>query len=208
MIIMESHSAATLTAAPASQYALWIDGVGGYLLCLGNRLTIGQPAHYKQADLPVVADLSRHHATLQREAEGYFLEAVRKTQVNGQVTEKTWLRTGDRITLGSVCQLRFTQPVPVSASARLDLASGHRWLRPVEAVILMAETMVLGPGPQSHVIIPDLTQPLIFYRAKQGVAVRYAGELVINEVACRQRGDAPPGARIVADELSMTLEAL
>src|SRR5262249_23705832 len=135
-------------------------------------------------------------------------EANRKMQVNGHHVEKTWLRSGDRITLGAVCQLRFTQPAAVSASARLDLVSGHRWLRPVEAVLLMAETVVLGPGSQSHVVIADLPQPIIFYRAKEGLAVRHAGELAINGLACRQRGDLSPGARIQAGDWSMTLEAL
>lgn len=205
---MNPPISATWIAGPTSQYVLWIDGVGGYLLCLSNRVSLGQPADQKQADLPIVADLSRQHATIHREAEGYFLEAARKTQVNGQTVEKTWLRSGDRVTLGRACQLRFTQPAPVSASARLDLESGHRWLRPVEAVLLMAETVVLGPGSQSHVVIADLPQPIIFYRAKDGLAVRYAGDLAINGQACRQRGDLPLGARIQADDWSMTLEAL
>jgi hypothetical protein len=199
---------ATWIPAQAKHYALWIDGVGGYLVCLGHRISLGQPSDSRQVDVPILADLSRHHATVHRESEGYFLEAVRKTQVNGQQVEKTWLRSGDRITLGTVCQVRFTQAVPVSASARLDVESGHRWLRPVEAVLLMAETIVLGPSPQSHVLIPDLPQAMILYRHKEGLAVRYGGELAINGNACRERGNLAPGARISADDWSMTLEAL
>ena len=150
--MMPSPTSATWIASTPSQYTLWIDGVGGFLVCLQNRLTFGQPAAARQADVPIFADLGRHHATLHRESEGYFLEAVRKTQVNGQMVEKTWLRSGDRITLGAVCQMRFTQTAAVSASARLDLESGHRWLRPVEAILLMAETIVVGSALTSHVL--------------------------------------------------------
>src|SRR5271170_455264 len=118
--------------------ALWIDGVGGYLVCLSHRVTLGQALTDTPVDIALIADVSRHHATIQRDPEGYFLEAPRKVQINGQQAEKALLRSGDRITLGNSCQLQFWQPVPVSTSARLDMVSGHRFAEPVQAVILMA----------------------------------------------------------------------
>ena len=66
---------------PASQYLLWIDGVGGFLVCLSHRVTLGQANPESIVDIPLLADVSRHHATLQRDAEGYFLEAIRKVLV-------------------------------------------------------------------------------------------------------------------------------
>jgi len=111
------------TLEPASQYLLWIDGVGGYLVCLSHRVTLGQASPDSLVDIPLLADVSRHHATLQRDPEGYFLEAIRKVQVNGKATEKVLLKSADRITLASSCQMQFWQPVPVSTSARLDLVS-------------------------------------------------------------------------------------
>src|SRR4051812_23079890 len=105
------------TSAPPSEYFLWIDGVGGYLICLKPRVTLGQAAPEQAPDLAILAAVARHHATLQRDAEGYVLEAVRKTSVNGQAAEKIFLRSGDRLTLGAACQLLFVQPVPLSASA-------------------------------------------------------------------------------------------
>ena len=75
-------------------------------------------------------------------------------------TDKALLRNADRITLGSSCQLQFWQPVPVSTSARLDMVSGHRFAEPVQAVLLMADTLVIGPETQSHIQVPDMTQPL------------------------------------------------
>src|SRR5688572_30548644 len=106
-------------------------------------------------DIALLADVSRHHATIQRDTEGYFLEAVRSVQINGQPSDKTLLRSGDRITLGSSCQLQFWQPVPVSTSARVDMVSGHRFAEPVQAVLLMADTLVIGPTSQAHVQVPD-----------------------------------------------------
>src|SRR5258708_3194940 len=77
-------------------YALWIDGVGGYLVCLSHRVTLGQASVKSPVDIALIADVSRHHATIQRDTEGYFLEAVRKVQVNGLRVEKALLRTSDR----------------------------------------------------------------------------------------------------------------
>jgi hypothetical protein len=199
---------ATLKIDMPGNLLLWVDGVGGYLVCLKPRVTLGQAGRGISPDLAILADISRHHATLQRDTEGYFLEAVRKTALNGQPAEKAFLRSEDRLTLGSACQLLFTQPVPISASARLDLVSGQRWLYPVTAVLLMAETLVFGPGPQAHVIVEDLKQPFILFRPKEGLAVRYGGTLVISGKSYKDRGPLVPGARVTTDVLSFAVEGV
>jgi hypothetical protein len=195
------------TSELSSRLLLWIDGVGGYLVCLAPRLTLGQAGPEAAPDLAILAAIARHHATLHRDAEGYILEAVRKTALNGQPADKAFLRSGDRLTLGTACQLLFTQPVPISASARLDLVSGQRWLHPVHAVLLMAETLVFGPGPQAHVVVEELKQPLILFRPGSGLAIRYNGNLVISGQPHKERGPLTPGARVTADALSFALES-
>jgi hypothetical protein len=189
-------------------FALWIDGVGGYLVCLSHRVTLGQSQVDTPVDIALIADVSRHHATIQRDPEGYFLEAARKVQINGQTIEKTLLRSGDRITLGNSCQVQFWQPVPVSTSARLDMVSGHRFAEPVQAVILMADTLVIGPATQSHVMVPDMTQPLILFRTKSGLAARWAGNLTINGQTFQERGPLEPGATLVTEQISLALERI
>ena len=187
-------------------FALWIDGVGGYLVCLSHRLTLGQSLVESPVDIALLADVSRHHATIQRDPEGYFLEAVRKVQINGQPADKALLRTGDRITLGSSCQLQFWQPVAASTSARLDMVSGHRFAEPVQAVLLMADTLVIGPETQSHVQVADMTQPLILFRGKSGLAARWAGNLQINGRSHQERGPLELGACLTTEQISLTLE--
>ena len=141
---------------PQQQFLLWVDGVGGYLVCLANRVTFGQATPENRVDVALFADISRLHASLARDPEGYLLESYRAARVNGQLVEKALLRSGDRVTLGLCCQLQFRQPVPVSASARIDLVSGHRFCLPADAVLLMADTLVLGGGAQVHVALPDV----------------------------------------------------
>jgi tetratricopeptide (TPR) repeat protein len=163
-----------------ARFMLWIDGVGGYLVCLGARLTFGQAIVDGHVDVPLVADVSRLHASLMRDTEGYVLEAVRPIQVNGRDATRALLQSGDRVTLGASCQFQFQQPVPISASARLDLVSGHRLPLSVDAVLLMADTLILGEGPQVHVSVPDLQQPLVLFRQKDTLGIRHAGKLNIN----------------------------
>jgi hypothetical protein len=185
---------------------LWIDGVGGYLVCLGTRLVFGQAIFDGQVDIPLVADVSRLHATLSRDSEGYVLEAVRAVQVNGQATTRALLRPGDRVTLGTSCQFQFHQPVPVSASARLDLVSGHRLPVAVDAVLLMADTLVLDNSPQAHLTIPDLKKPLILYRHKDGLGVRHAGRLSVNGTRTAERALLSSRAIVHGEEVAFAVE--
>jgi FHA domain len=189
-------------------FALWIDGVGGYLVLLSHRVTLGQANVETPVDIALIADVSRHHATIQRDPEGYFLEASRKVQVNAQPVEKTLLRSADRITLGNSCQLQFWQSVPVSTSAKLDVVSGHRFAEPVQAVLLMADTLVIGPSEQSHIQVPDMTQSLILFRGKSGLAARWPGTLVIDGRPYKERGSLDPGATLINEQITLALEPI
>jgi hypothetical protein len=191
---------------PATQFLLWIDGVGGYLVCLNHRITLGQANPAAPVDVALLADVSRHHATLQRDPEGYFLEAVRKVQVNGKPTEKALLHSGDRITLGNSCQLQFWQPVPASTSARLDLVSGHRFVQPVQAAILMADTLLLGPGSQGHIPVPDLPQALVIYRQRAGLSVRWPGAVQVGNQTFKERAPLEPGTTVCTEHVCLALD--
>ncbi len=189
------------------RFLLWIDGVGGYLVCMGARVTFGQAIHDGHVDIPLVADVSRLHASLTRDPEGYILEAVRPIQVNGREATRVLLQAGDRITLGASCQLQFRLPVPISTSARLDLVSGHRLPLSVDAVLLMADTLVLGEGPQVHVNVPDLKQPLVLFRQKDTLGVRYRGKLCINGHTSGERLLlSDPQATVNGENISFALE--
>jgi tetratricopeptide (TPR) repeat protein len=189
-----------------SRFWLWIDGVGGYLVCLGNRLTFGQALPGAPVDVPLVADVSRMHATIGRDAEGYVLEAVRPMQINGNTLNRGPLQSGDRVTLGSTCQFLFRLPVPGSMTARIDLVSGHRLPMSVDGVLLMAETLVIGPQAQSHIQVPDLKQPYVLFRHREGLGVRHSGELRVNGKKGPGRALLPPAATVVGEDVSFAVE--
>jgi hypothetical protein len=188
------------------RFFLWIDGVGGYLVCLGSRVTIGQATPDTFVDIPLFADVSRMHASLVRDSEGYVLEATRPLQVNGTQADRTLLQNGDRITLGSSCQLVFGQPVPVSSSARIDVASGHRLPLAVDGVLLMADTLVIGPDSQAHVTVPDLQQPIVLFRQRDGLAMRAAGEFSVDGERSYERASLRPTSSVIGDDFAFALE--
>ena len=192
----------------AAKYYLWIDGVGGYLVCLANTVTIGQATPESGVDIPVFADISRHHATLTRDPEGYSLHAVRSVLVNDRQVDRALVQSGDRVTLGKSCQFLFRQPVAVSASAVLELVSGHRLRVAVDAVLMMAESLVLGPGPQAHIVVPELRQPLVLFRGRDGLGIHGSAKMVIGGRPCRDRGHIEPGATVSGEDFSLGLEAV
>ncbi len=189
-------------------FFLWIDGVGSYLVLMSHRLTMGQANPEMPLDIAVLADVSRHHATLQRDGETYFLEAIRPVSVNGKTTNRSFLRSGDRFTLGASCQFQFWQEVPTSTSACVDLVSGHRFARPVQSVLLMSETLVMGPTPQSHVTIPDLTDTVVLHRSKTGVAIRVTGRVNVDGVWHTEKAPLHAKACVFTDQLTFALEPL
>jgi hypothetical protein len=192
--------------APLKRFLLWIDGIGGYLICLGPRVTFGQASADGSVDVPLLADVSRMHATVARDGEGYVVESVRPLQVNGQTVTRATLTPGDRVTLGAACQFRFLLPVPVSTSARLELVSGHRLPVSVDGILLMAETLVLGPGPQAHVPLPDVAKNVLLYRDKDGLGVRYDGPFRVNGRSATERESLPPNATVTGPDFSFAVE--
>ena len=59
---------------PGPRYVLWIDAVGGYLVCRDDQITIGQAIPGNRVDVPIQADLRGKHALIRREDEQYLIE--------------------------------------------------------------------------------------------------------------------------------------
>ncbi len=71
-------------AAVPKRFLLWVDGVGGYLVCLSHRVTFGQATGDGPVDVPLFADVSRLHAEITRDGEGYVVESGKSVLVNGK----------------------------------------------------------------------------------------------------------------------------
>ncbi|MGE0761580.1 MAG: FHA domain-containing protein, partial [Pirellulaceae bacterium] len=89
------------------RFLLWVDGVGGYLVCLGDEVALGQQVPGNDVDVPILGDLSRRHARIRRSGEGYVIEAAQPLRVNGQVANPARsLADGDELELGSGIRFR------------------------------------------------------------------------------------------------------
>jgi hypothetical protein len=188
------------------RFLLWIDGVGGYLVCTGPRVAIGQAANRGPVEVPLFADVSRLHAEIHRDGEGYTLESGQNVQVNGVPTTRSVLHPGDRLTFGNTCQLVIRQPMPISPTVKLELASGHRLPTAVDAIWLMAENLVMGPDDGVHIPIPDLPAPIVLYRSKDGLGIRCAGRFRIDGEPHEGRATLRVPCHVSTEQVSFALE--
>lgn len=230
------HGQAELPKAPSNRFMLWIDGVGGFLVCEGASLVIGQPdpagqrsrghlcsrsqasapqqpsegeTERRGADVPILADISRRHVRIRRIGEDYLLDPLRQVRVNKRaVSVSTLLTDGAELELNPGVRLRFRRPHPLCATARLEFLSQHRTHPPADAVLLAAGTCILGPQPTSHVVCRDWKQPVLLFRREGGWRVRYAGRFQVDGVWCEGEAEIGPRSQIAGEDFSLYLEPL
>jgi len=196
-----------VTAGP--RFLLWVDGVGGYLVCLADEIVIGQASDGNAVDVPILGDLSRRHLRIRREGEGYVLEPLHAVRVAGKpVQTKTILDDGDEIELGEGIRLRFRRPHSLSGSARLDFLSRHRTQPWADGVLLMAESCVLGPRWQNHVVCRDWSGDVVLYRQDDELYCRAMDSIEIDGAMCDGRGRLEVNSHVVGSDFSMSLEEL
>ena len=207
-LTMSPQVSADKKTAENDRFLLWIDGVGGYLLTLSQRLTIGGPADGPQAaDLTLLANLSRKHATLFRSGEGYLLDPHGPTCIGDrQVTEETALADGYEIRLGANVRLRFRLPSVLSGTAVLDFFSDHRPANSVDGVIMMQDNCLLGPGSENHVTCPDASESVVLFRRDQQFWVKTRSAVSIDERLSSAGGPIHPGSIVTTTEIRFRLE--
>jgi hypothetical protein len=190
-------------------FLMWVDAVGGYWVCLGDQITLGQPEMGGKADVPILGDISNRHARVRRDGEGYLIEAYRPVYVDGRIVDKVRsLSDGQTIRLGDSVELIFRRPHALSATARLDFVSGHRTQPSVDAVLLMADACVLGPEPHCHVVCADWSTEVVLFRHDNRLFCRTAGRLEIDGHTTKGKGPITTNSRIEGREFSLTLEEL
>lgn len=190
------------------RFLLWADVIGGFLVCLDNEIILGRAGADSPADVPLLGDLSRRHAVIIRDGDGYILKAVHPTFVNGKPVEVVPLRDGNVIRLGSTVELEFHQPSPVSSTARLEVVSRHRLPLAVDGVILMAETCIVGPSAQAHIPAPNLEAPVVLYRQGSTLWCRAPGEFEVDGRSHASKAPLTERSSVLGDGFSFSLEPL
>lgn len=204
----EDHTVSA-TAPRPPRFLLWVDAVGGYLVCPASDVVLGQAVPGHRVDVPLLGDLSARQAIIHRGDEGYWIEPCRPIRVGGQpTTGPTLLADGAVIELGSGVALRFRQPHPLSASARLELVSRHRTQPPVDGVLLMAESLVLGPSRQAHVECRDWTREAVLFTEGGELRMRTTGPWEVDGRPAESPAALTLASRVAGEDFSLTLEQL
>jgi hypothetical protein len=205
---MKNHSSFVLRPSSfPSRLLLWIDAVGGYLVCLGDEISLGPPG--AGADVPILGDLSRRHATIRRDGEGYLVEPSRPVKLDGQpLARPATLADGSVLALGESVQVRFRRPHPLSGSARLEIVSRHKTVPSVDAVLLMADSLILGPGNQCHVPCRDWRREMVLFRRGEKLFCRSDAPYEIDGQQRRGKAEIRYNSCVSGEEFSLSLERL
>lgn len=188
---------------------VWVDSVGGFLLCLDNEVTLGQPVGETSSGptVPILADISRRHAVLRREAGSYVLEPLGPTFVDGQPITGPMVLTGEcTIGLGESVRLRFEKPHALSLTARLTVISGHRTTPSADSVLLMADSCVLGAESHCHVRCRGWKENVILYRQAGEIYCRSKRPLRANDSPASEAVRLSENCRVEGQDFSMFVE--
>lgn len=195
------------SSAGNRRQVLWIDGVGGYLMCSQDEIVIGQAVSGSNVDVGIVGDLSRQAAAIRRSAGDYLLQPIQETRVDGMIVVRPQLlRSGQIIELGPSVKLRFTKPSPLSSTARLDLVSLHRWKPSVDGVLLLADSCIFGPRTPSHVHCPDWQHEMLLFKSSRQWCFRTAAEVQVGGKSLSGAIPITPGMRVRGDDFSFSVE--
>lgn len=211
------------SAGRLERFLLWIDAVGGYFVTLRNEAILGQAHASTGVDYPIQADLRPRHARLFRRDSDWFVEPIANAAgpapvfVEGRrIHSATHLADGDELLLGESTLLRFRQPHPYSASATLEIVSRHRTAPHTDGLLLLAETAILGPDWNSHVVCRRFPEKLVLIARGGKLRLRATGALRMFtsgspdrdgrrfDGQCELTGDC----RVSGDGFSMSLETL
>jgi hypothetical protein len=206
---LNTQAGCVMKNRPEPRFLMWVDAVGGYLVCLSEEVVIGQAVPDSNADVRIFGDLSRHHATLRRQSEGYVIIPHADAKVDRRpISDPRTIRDGDEIELGPSVAMRFRQPHPMSATCRLDLISHHRTQPFADSVLIMANSCVLGPGSNSHVVCRKWQQDVVLVRQGQTLRCHAPTGTEIDGKPAGPRAEIQLNSRICGDEFCISLEPI
>ncbi|MBP7933704.1 MAG: hypothetical protein KA354_03555 [Phycisphaerae bacterium] len=194
----------TATGLPP-QFLLQVDGVGGFLVVRGHRVTLGPVSSSQRPDIGLMAEPDAPVITIERNDEDYFLVAQRPVAVNNAPVTRKLLANGDQIALSPRCRMRFVRPNAASTSAMIELHGARLPRGDARRVILMDRSLVLGPGTTAHVRIDQLPEPLVLHLRDERLLCQGNAEVLVNETPVDAAAGIPIGANVRAGPVSFVV---
>jgi hypothetical protein len=215
-----SNAVAVGTPQTASRYLAWIDGVGAWLILTGQSISVGRisgnvsplaatSSSEQEADIALMANLSRNHASIKRIDENYILKPQSSVKIQARpISYETVLPDNCELTLGESVRLSFSIPTPLSATARVTFSSEHRARNSIDGVILMAETCLLGPSNTDHILCRNWSESIVLVQTQTGIAVRSKQELQVGGRTCKPTDLISGGQVVSGSDFRFRLEQL
>lgn len=193
---------------PDQSFHIWIDRVGGYLVCPNRSVWIGQAIPQSGIDIPVLGDLRRRHARIELREGEHIISPAGNVKIDGSEKPSGWcpLTDGQEIQFGDRVRLKYAQPHPLSQTARLDFTSGNRTSPWSDGVLLMAQTIIIGPSSKNHIYCSDWEKTLVLFRRQNQWMCRTSGEFEIDHKLYQNEGPIYLDSTISGDDFSLTLE--
>ena len=189
------------------RFILWVDGVGGFLACLNDELTVGQADPGTGVGIPIVSDISRQHARIIRRDGDYLVEPRGDVQLRGKtIRQPTLLMHNDEITLGNDTRLHFQRPHPLSSTARLNLLSPYRTDPRSDAILLVSQTLMLGNNSRSHVVCPEWDNEMVLFQQDQQLFCRSNQPLEVDGSPLVSQLPIHCGQRLRGENCAVSLE--
>jgi len=104
--------------------------------------------------------------------------------------------------------LRFRLPTIISGTARVDFVSHHRPSRAVDAVVLMDDTCILGPGLESHIRCSGWSQPVLLHRSGGQLCCKSRSDIFVDNKHAKSSMPLGDGSIVTSIDGRFRLEAV
>ena len=192
-----------------SRFMIWVDGVGGYLVCAATENSIGQATQENQVSIPISGDIRQVHARIQSADNGHLLHPVGPVSVDRQaVVEPQLLGDNRTFEMGDSVSLRYCKPHPWSTTAVISFESRNRTFPWSDAVIIAGNTIVLGPNAQSHIRCTRWEHEVILLRREGKWHCRSFADFSIDGEPIEMEGLLHGNSRVDGRDFSFSFEKL
>jgi hypothetical protein len=194
---------------PLLRFMVWVDGVGGFLVCADTVNTIGQSIQQNDVSIPICGDIFQLHAKIQSVESGHLLHPVGPISIDQQDVIEPQLLTSDRtFEMGESVSLRYCKPHPWSSTAVISFESRNRTYPWSDAVLIAGETIILGSNPQSHIRCSRWEHEVILIRRDCQWHCRSFANFTIDGKPVEMEGELHSDSRVEGQDFSFSIEAL
>ncbi len=190
-------------------FLIWVDGVGGYLVCGGTKNQLGQAIPDTNVSIPLRGDIERQHATIESIAGNHMLIPSGPVHVDRQAVEQPLvLASGQIFRMGDMVSMRYRKPHPFSSTAILEFESRHRTFPWSDAVLLAGDTIVMGPQQRNHIVCPKWSAEIILFRRSEKWFCKSSADIMVDSAPNSPNRPLSASSRVENQEFSFSIEGL